>query len=177
MKKLLAILFLLLAVPAIAAENPAPDKGAPEKSNEKNAQKQEAAPKPGEYVCPYYTVNLPTGWQAILPPTDNLGQVSAVFAKNSQNPSITMTIAKTGGVSLKTIAEMFAEQFQAPRKPALKNGQYIFSYTQNNVPNQVWVATDGPFFMITAIGGNQAEGLDFIKNYVKSENYSSLLPR
>lgn len=175
MKKLLALLLLLFALPAIAAETPVPEKAVSEKNDEKT--KPGATPKPGQYVCPYYTVDLPADWQAILPPTDNLGQVNAVFAKNGQNPSVTMTIAPNGGVPLKTIAEMFAEQFQAPRPPSLKNGQYVFSYIQNDVPNQVWVATDGSLFMITAIGGNQKEGLNFIKNCVKSENYPSLLPR
>lgn len=177
MKKLLAIMLLLVAFPALAAESPTSAQNAAEKKEDSAASKPDTAPKPGEYVCPYYTVNLPTGWQAILPPTENLGQVSAVFAKNGQNPSVTMTIAQHGGVPLKTIAEMFAEQFQAPRQPSLKNGQYVFSYTQNGVPNQVWVATDGPLFMITAIGGNQKEGLNFLKTCVKSEHYPSLLPQ
>lgn len=180
MKTIIFILAFTLAIPCMAAEKAdvkADEQKTEEKVQTQNDVRPEADKKPGEYYCQYYTVNLPADWQAILPPTENFGQVSAVFSKNGQNPSVTMTIAEHGSVPLKTIAEMFAEQFKAPKPPVLKKGQYIFSYTQNDVPNQVWVSTDGPLFMITAIGGNQTEGLNFLKENVKSKKYSSLFPK
>lgn len=181
--KTFIILFLLIffTTPSISAETKTVESSQPshadqQEKEEKPAEKKEET-KPGEYVCQYYTVDLPADWQAILPPTESQGQVSAVFCKNGQNPSVTMTIAEHGGVPAKTIAEMFAEQFKAPKAPVVKNGQYVFSYTLNDIPNQVWITTEGPLFMITAIGGNQKEGMNFIKNAVHSEKYSSLLPK
>lgn len=184
MKLIILLLSLVMALPSLAAEssNDNADKkdssaAAESKTSKTTDKSQKANKEPGDYSSIYYDVKLPPDWQAILPPTDTQGQVSAVFAKNSSNPSVTMTIAQSGGIDAKTIADMFAQQFQAVKTPVLKNGQYIFSYTNNNTPTQVWVGTSGSLFMITAIGGNQKEGLDFIKNSFSNIKYPDLFPK
>lgn len=188
MKKFLVLLMLSLALPAFAAETQAPQGNESQKATTESPKKDQPADSkslanaekpaaPNEYSCQFYTVKLPDDWQAILPPTESQNLVSAVFCKTGQNPIVTLTIGEHGDMDAKTIAEMFSEQFQAAKAPVLKNGQYVFSYTRNDLVSQVWVATSGPYFMITAIGGNQKEGLKFIKDNIESEKYSSLFPR
>lgn len=49
---------------------------------------------------------------------------------------------------------------------------------QQNVPAQVWVATQGDAFLVTSIAGSPyKEGLEFVKKNVKSANYADMLPQ
>lgn len=198
MKILMSILLLAFALaisaPAFAAnENATPtveeaDKpdGAPKtadtKTDKDNApagedEKKSETPKPGEYSCKYYSVKLPDNWRAVVPPTDQEGTVNAIFAKSTGKAVVTMIIGPNGGADAKTIAEMFAEQFKAPKPPTEKNGQFVFSFPQDGDNSQAFVSVSGPEFMVTTIAGNQKEALNFIRDNIKSDDYANLLPQ
>ena len=121
-----------------------------------------------ELSTKYFTVNMPDDWKVIMPPTENQGITSAVFAKNTSGVSVTMVVGPSSGADAKTIAGMFATQFKAEKPPVEKNGQYTFNFTQQEVPCQAWVAVQGDVFMVSSLAGNQKEALNFIKKNVKS---------
>ena len=75
------------------------------------------------------------------------------------------------------MAELFAGQFRASRPPVEKNGQYTFSFLQQQTPCQAWVAAEGDTFMVTTLLGDRKVGLAFVKKHVKSEDYAALLPK
>ncbi|WP_417291736.1 hypothetical protein [Desulfovibrio porci] len=130
-----------------------------------------------ELSTKYFTVNMPDDWKVIMPPTENQGITSAVFAKNTSGVSVTMVVGPSSGADAKTIAGMFATQFKAEKPPVEKNGQYTFNFTQQEVPCQAWVAVQGDVFMVSSLAGNQKEALNFIKKNVKSADYAKLLPQ
>lgn len=183
MKSFWIIIFaILLAWPVQAATeeesvtvpNSAQEKKTPEKDSAQAPAKKEV---PGEYVCKYFTVRLPDDWKAYLPPTEQQGMLSALFGKDNQSSTVALTITPHGGIDLMEVAEMFAQQFKAQKPPVEKNGQYVFNITRNELPGKVWVSCQGPLVMVTAISGNQKEGLNFIKNNISTENYKDLFPR
>lgn len=150
LKKLAAFMFImLLALPAVAEE----------------------------LSTKYFTVTMPDDWKVIMPPTENQGITSAVFAKNTSGVSVTMVVGPSSGADAKTIAGMFAAQFKAEKPPVEKNGQYTFNFTQQQVPCRAWVAVQGDVFMVGSLAGNQKEALNFIKKNVRSADYAKLLPQ
>lgn len=178
------LLVLALAAPAVAAEKTATEEAAPAPpaaaTADKTTQTQEAAPAPAgpaELSCKYYTVTMPDDWKAVMPPTDNQGMTSAIFARTAGSAVVTMVVGPRGVADGKTIAGMFAEQFKAEKPPVEKNGQYTFSFTQQGMPCQAWVATEGDVFMVTSVTGNRKEAQAFLKQYVKSTDYAKLLPQ
>lgn len=187
MKSVIIILAIILAAPALAADSsqPAPQNDNSEKSlsttektvDKKDTQSSAEQLPPGEFASPYFTVKLPEGWQAILPPTEQQGMWNAIFARTSQNPIVAFIISDHGGTDIKTIAEMFAEQFKAPKPPVERHGKYTFSFTQGDNVSHVWIARQEQVYMVTNISGNQKEGLAFIKNNVSSEKYGDLFPQ
>ena len=112
-----------------------------------------------------------------MPPTENQGMTSAIFARTAGSAVVTMVVGPRGVADGKTIAGMFAEQFKAEKPPVEKNGQYTFSFTQQGMPCQAWVATEGDVFMVTSVTGNRKEAQAFLKQYVKSADYAKLLPQ
>lgn len=185
MRYILIILMLALTSSAYAAEstisNQAVEKAAEAHQTqtapkaEDVAKKQEE--KTNEFSCKYYTVKLPDDWKVFLPPTDQQGIVRALFGKESQNPTVAMAITPHGGMDVKTIADIFSQQFKASKSPVEKNGQYVFTITNNDLPTQVWVSVQGPLVMMTSITGNIKEGLNFLKNNVSTQDYSGLFPK
>lgn len=125
----------------------------------------------------YFTANLPEDWKAVMPPTENQGLTSAIFAKTTGGVSVTIVVGPSSGADAKTIAEMFASQFKAEKPPVEKNGQYVFTFTQQNVPCQAWVASQGNVFMVTSLAGDHKEALAFLKKNVKSADFPDLLPK
>ncbi|WP_165071896.1 hypothetical protein [Desulfovibrio sp. ZJ200] len=150
MKKFMAVVFMmLLAVPALAEE----------------------------VTTQYFTVNVPDDWKAV-PPSENQGVSTAIFAKASGALSVTLVAGPNGGVDAKSIAGMFAEQFKSEKPPVEKNGQYTFTFMQQNISARVWVATEGDAFLVTSIAGSpRKEGLEFVKKNVKSASYAGMLPK
>ncbi|WP_165177985.1 hypothetical protein [Desulfovibrio sp. ZJ369] len=151
MKKFMALVFImLLAVPALAEE----------------------------ITTRYFTVNVPDDWKAVMPPSENQGMSTAIFVKASGALSVTLFAGPNSGADAKSIASMFAEQFKSEKPPVEKNGQYTFTFMQQNVSAQVWVATEGDAFLVTSIAGSpRKEGLEFVKKNVKSANYAGMLPK
>lgn len=151
MKKFAALLFImLLAVPALAEE----------------------------ITTKYFTVTVPDDWKAVMPPSENQGVSTAIFAKASGTLSVSFVAGPKRGADAKSIAGMFASQFKSEKPPVEKNGQYTFTFMQQNVPAQVWVATQGDAFLVTSIAGSPyKEGLEFVKKNVKSANYADMLPQ
>lgn len=196
MKILLSFLlvFALFSFPvwAVDATHPkAEESGQTEKTADK---KEELASKSGKasaedktdsriYKCSYYSVTLPDDWRAVLAPEEREGLVNAIFARNTNSTVVTMIIGPRAGADAKMIATMFAEQFKSAKAPVEKNGQYVFTFTQRDALDQKTitstscVAVLGDEFMITTWSGNQKEAQNFLKNNVKSENYSQLLPK
>lgn len=130
-----------------------------------------------EYVCPYYKVTLPEGWKAVMPPHDQQGNISAIFATSTNGTVVTMIVGPNDGADAQTIASMFAEQFKATGKPVEKNGQYTFRFQMQNGAAQAWVGTQGAVFMVTAVSGNTRQGQDFLRRAVSSDQWGDLLPK
>lgn len=186
--KLLVLGFLLSAFyfsgPAYAADakEKTADARAVEQTEDsdkaKAAEKEKAAEiAKGEFACKYYKVKLPDGWTAIMPPTDQLGTVNAIFATTTGSSVVTMIVGPNGGADLRTISDMFAEQFKAPKPPALKNGQYVFSFPLQNGNAQAIVSAMGEEFMVTTIAGGLSAAQTFLKTAVSSEEWGALLPK
>ena len=129
-----------------------------------------------ELACKYYSVQLPSGWQAVTPPTENQGIYTAVFVKGSGYPSVSLLAGETGGADLKTIADIFAEQYKASKPPVLRNGRYVFNFTRQDKPCQAWIAVQEQAFMVTTLIGSPSEGLRFVRANVSSADYPDLLP-
>ncbi|MDO5483289.1 MAG: hypothetical protein Q4F27_00105 [Desulfovibrionaceae bacterium] len=127
--------------------------------------------------CPYFSVDLPDGWQVVTPPAENQGMTSAVFVRGTGNISVSLLAGDTGGADIKTIAGIFAEQYQAKSPPALKNRHYVFNFTRHDKPCQAWIAVQDNIFMVTTLVGNPRMGLRFIKKSVTSKAYPGLLPQ
>lgn len=145
-------------------------------ANDAHKETRQRAENPGEYSCEYFTVNLPNTWTVYLPPSERQGTINALFGSNNENVTVTIIVIPSANIELNLVAEMFADQFNATKKPSLKNGQYIFSFTKNNRAGNVWIAKEDNAIMVTAVIGDQKEGLDFLKKNVKS-NFPALLPK
>lgn len=180
LKHILAIgLALCLAAPALAAEK-ADDAAAAAKTTDKAPEATETAPTPKgpeQLNCKYYTVTMPDDWKAIMAPTENQGMTSAIFARTAGSAVVTMVVGPRGVADGKTIAGMFAEQFKAEKPPVEKNGQYTFSFTQQGMPCQAWVGTEGDVFMVTTVTGNRKDAQAFIRQSIKSADFPKLLPQ
>ena len=149
-KKLVAFVFvMLLAMPALAEE----------------------------LHTKYFTVTMPEGWKVIMQPTENQGTTSVILANAAGNASITFVVGPNSGADTKTIAEMFANQFKAAKPPVEKNGQYTFSFVQQDMTSQAWVAAQGEVFMITVMAGDHKAAASFVKKHVKSSEFQALLPK
>lgn len=182
MKIFVLLLALALPVSAMAADAAPQQAAQPKQEAEtKSDAKTDAGAKPAEkdgvYTCKYYTVNLPEGWKAIIPPTDQHGATNAIFATADGSSVVTMIIGSNGGEDCQTIATMFAEQFKAPNPPVQRNGQYTFSFKSQNTTAQAYVATQEKEFMVTTIMGNQRLGKNFLSKNVTSDSWNDLLPK
>lgn len=177
MRILILLLALGLAAPACAADSAQTPPAAQKQDNAKPEDDGKAEAKEGEYSCKYYSVQLPDGWKAIIPPTDQHGTTNAIFAATAGTSVVTMIIGPNGGEDAQTIATMFAEQFKATNPPALKNGQYTFAFKSQNVAAQAYVATQDKEFMVTTIMGNQRAGKNFLNKNVSTKDWKDLLPK
>ena len=70
--------------------------------------------------CKFFSVNMPDGWQAVTPPTEQMGMTNAVFVKGAGNPSVSLLVGETAGTDIQTIARIFAEQYKADKAPMQK---------------------------------------------------------
>lgn len=189
---LMFILAFSLALPAFAADadkpaaaEPAQTEPAPAKAEERAPEKSDADAKktdeepagPVEYTSPYYKVTVPAGWKAIIPPTDQQGTTNAIFSKTTGNATVTLIIGPNGGANAKAIAQMFAEQFKSPKPPVEKNGLFSFSFPQNDGSAHAYVGSQDSEFIVMVFGGNEKEGMQFVKDNVKSETHAALLPK
>lgn len=191
MKLLFLLFFLSLTTPAWAANS-----GAGAAASAPTEKKADAAVKsadtkeepvkkenPNEFSCPFYKVVLPTGWRAIRAPEERQGLVNAIFAKNPASPIITIIVGPREGADPQLIANMFADQFKAPKAPSMKNGQFYFSFPQMDptshaqVTANACIGIDGDYFMLTTYIGNQKEVQNFFKNCISSEEYHNLIPK
>lgn len=130
-----------------------------------------------EVSTKHITVDVPETWKVVMAPVENQGSTTTIFSNAAGNVTVGFVSGPSGGADAKTVAEMFASQFKAPKPPVEKNGQYTFAFTQQETPYQAWVATMGDVFMVTSISGDRKAGLSFIKKYVKSPEFGNLLPK
>lgn len=160
-----------------AAANEKKDKASQENKTEEISGKQTASKEDNEYKCEFYTVTLPKGWRAILPPTEEVGNINAIFADSSNAIVITIIIGPRLGSDASEIAAIFAEQFKATEPPEKKNDQYLFYFPQNGATARAIVKVDGNFFLIATTIGNEREIKKFFSNNIKTEHYTGLIPR
>ncbi len=125
----------------------------------------------------YLTISLPDNWKVVMAPSENQTTSTVIVSTASGNTSVGFVCGPSGGADAKTVAELFAGQFRASRPPVEKNGQYTFSFLQQQTPCQAWVAAEGDTFMVTTLLGDRKVGLAFVKKHVKSEDYAALLPK
>lgn len=164
-----------------AEEKAGPNSSANGQDEEKNKSAENAGKEekkdPNVFESPYYTVTLTPGWSMVTPPTENQGTVTSIFKSGSGSVVIMLVLGNLGGADLKSITDMFAEQFRADKPPVLKNGQYTFSFIRDGKPCEAYISSADDIFMVTTITGNKKEALDFIKKQIKSPDYSQLLPQ
>lgn len=179
MRILFLILALILASPSHAADAPvapAPEATQPTTKEAPAANATQAA-APGEYSCKYYTVKLPEGWQAIVAPEEQDGNVNAIFATSMGGTIVTMVGGPSGGQDAESVASIFAEQFKAKKPPVSSNGFYTFQYPVQNITANAWVASYDGNFMLTTIAGDIRRGQKFIRDYIKSDTWPGLIPK
>lgn len=176
------ILFLLLAL-ALASPGHAADTGTapttettPPAIKETPSANATQAAAPGEYSCKYYTVKLPEGWQAIVPPEEQQGNINAIFATDKGGTIVTMIGGPSSGQDAESVASIFAEQFKAKKAPVASNGFYTFQYPVQNITANAWVASYDGNFMLTTIAGDLKRGQKFIRDNVKSDTWPGLIP-
>ena len=130
-------------------------------------------------TCPFFSVALPGDWKSITPPEETaaIGMTKAHFANVSGTSSVALVVGPASGLDAKTIAQAYAQQYKASKEPVENNGQYSFAFVQQKMPCQAWIAIQDDMFMFTAVMGNQREGLNFVRRYMKSADYPKLLPR
>lgn len=131
------------------------------------------------FTCPFFSVALPDDWKAVTPPeeTPGIGMTKAHFANAAGTSSVALVVGLNSGLDAKTIAQTYAQQYKASREPVENNGQFRFSFTQQNMPCQAWISTQDDMFMVTVVMGNQREGLTFVRKHVTSADFPKLLPR
>lgn len=187
MKILILLLVLVVVSPVLAAEAPAAPDSAPAaggapgtattEKGDKAGKEEKKDVVPGEYSCKYYTVKLPDDWKAIMPPTDKQGTVNAIFATSTGTAVVTIIIGPSGGADAKVIADMFAEQFKAPKPPVEKNGSFSFTFPMQNATAEAYVSTQDKDFMVTTISGNVRQAKNFIRNSIVSDTWGPFLPQ
>ncbi|MDE5833816.1 MAG: hypothetical protein K2H64_12730 [Desulfovibrio sp.] len=175
-------------------DTPAKDAEKPGPSSKDESKKAENDPKsgnaqstkessPGEpsdsslYSCQFYTAKLPSDWKAVIPPTEQQGNINAIFSNGNGSTSITLIVGPSLGADAESIASMFAEQFKATGKIKNNNGQYSFAFVQNGLPATAIVAVSQREFLLAASRGDGKEIANFYKNALSSEKYPDLLPR
>lgn len=141
------------------------------------AEKEIDAKKEGTYSCQFYTVKLPDGWKAAVPPEEQQGNINALFANASGNVSITLIVGPSLGADASTIASMFAEQFKATGKIKNQDGRYSFSFVQNGLPARAIITVSRKEFMLATSRGDEKEVANFYQNALSSENYPDLMPK
>lgn len=179
MKILLLLFVLALSSPAAAAQVSDPAKAqAPETKTENESAPAQEQPKeltPNEYACKFYKVTLPDDWTAITPPTEQQGNINAIFATTSASAIVTIVVGPNGGADARTIATMFAEQFKAPRQPVERNGRFTFTFPNQGSNAQAIIGVQGKEFMVIILYGKTQEGRDFLRQHMTSEEFGQLL--
>ena len=125
----------------------------------------------------YLTITLPENWKVIMPLVENQTTSTVIVSTVSGNTYVGFFVGPSSGADAKTIADIFAAQFKSSRTPVEKNGQYTFSFTQQQTLCQAWVAAENDVFLVTTLQGDRKAGLVLIKKHVRSEDYASLLPK
>ena len=125
----------------------------------------------------YLTIDLPDNWKVVMPPAENQTTSTVIVATVSGNSTVGFIAGPGSGADAKTVAEIFAKQFKASRPPVEKNGQYTFTFLQQQTLCQAWVAAESDIFLVTTLQGDRKVGLAFAKKHVTSEDYATLLPK
>lgn len=131
------------------------------------------------HECKYFSVTLPDDWKAVSEPKEHLasGLATAHFARQNGTSAVLLMAGPAGGMDAKSIASTFAEQYKAKKEPVESNGGYNFSFSQQKIACQAWVAVQDDVFMFMTFMGNQRDGQLFVRKHVKSADYGKLLPR
>ncbi|MBQ7560146.1 MAG: hypothetical protein IJT20_07885 [Synergistaceae bacterium] len=118
-----------------------------------------------------FTVDVPSGWTA------SMNGPTAVFTKNDNTASLSITVADTEGYSLADLANGFAEEFKksfpqvgTPEKDS--DGDYSFSMVNGNgVESNVLLTGDEGKYCLFAITGaeNAPEDLNAMMSSVKTK--------
>lgn len=175
--KIFCLLFMLfVGIPCYAAQAPAEEAPGPESpvEPEKKSESPEQA-KSNEYACKYYTVTLPDTWTVIMPPTEQQGNVNALFSTPTGSAVVSIVVGPAGNAEARTIAGLFAEQFKAPKAPVERNGRFVFTFPYQGGNGQALIGVQGKEFMVAAIYGKNQEGLDFLRQCVKSEQFNQVV--
>lgn len=151
MKKFAALLFImLLAVPALAEE----------------------------ITTKYFTVTVPDDWKAVMPPSENQGVSTAIFAKASGTLSVSFVAGPKRGADAKSIAGMFASQFKSGKAAGgKKRPVYLYLHATERSGPGLGSHAGRRLFGDQHCGSPYKEGLEFVKKNVKSANYADMLPQ
>ncbi len=121
----------------------------------------------------FYTIDMPDSWQTLQSdssPTFNI----YVYATKSRDAVITVVIAASGGASLETITNSFAQQYKAKGRVKNKLGSFTFR-DANETSGTGYVTVQDNLYMVLTVNGNLPKARAFIKNF-SSEKYRDLIP-
>lgn len=123
----------------------------------------------------YYTVDLPDTWQQLQYSNGETLDIVVLSTKN-RDCILTTINGRSGGASLKTITQCFAQQYQS-RSGAQVKGKYgTFSFKDvNGDDGMAYVTVQDQVYMVVTISGNQRKGRSLIKEF-SSETFADLIP-
>ncbi len=127
------------------------------------------------FVTDYYEVTLPDNWQK-LQYTNGETLDIAVLATKSRDCILTTINGRSGGASVKTITQCFAQQYQATRTPSVKGkmGSFVFKDATGE-DGTAYVTVQDQTYMVVTVSGNQRKGRSLVKAF-SSAAFPDLLP-
>ncbi|MBU3831630.1 MAG: hypothetical protein H9993_02815 [Candidatus Desulfovibrio faecigallinarum] len=123
----------------------------------------------------YYTVDLSDTWQQLQNSDEDTLDIIVLATKN-RDCILTTINGRSGGASLKTITQCFAQQYQSKGNPSVKSKLGSFTFKDVNGDDGIaYVTVQDQVYMVVTISGNQRKGKSLLKNF-SSDSFPDLVP-
>lgn len=127
------------------------------------------------FVTDFYEVTLPDNWQKLQYSNSETLDI-AVLATKNRDCILTTINGRSGGASLKTITECFAQQYQAKSSPTVKGKLGSFTFEDaDGEDGTAYVTVQDQTYMVVTISGNLRKGRALLKSF-SSSSFPDLLP-
>ncbi len=111
----------------------------------------------GDVVFPKLKISVPDGWTATLD-GDTLGMVA-----NDKSASMSVTVDKTDGASLKDLASEFSKQLKGTKPTRDKSGYYEFTFkSSKGIESNAMVTGDKKEYVFIVVTGKHAQIKDIL---------------